>query len=106
VVVHVLPAGVLVTRYPVMGRPACVVTGADHLTVTSSLPGEVLTPTGAPGTAAGLAVLDGADVGPVPRELWAMTVNVYVTPFVRPVTKHVSVVVVVHCFRPGVLVTV
>jgi hypothetical protein len=40
---------------------------------------------GAPGTVAGVTALDADDAEPVPTALVAVTVNVYETPFVRPV---------------------
>ena len=36
--------------------------------------------------AAGVTAADGADAGPVPTLLVAVTVNVYAVPFVRPLT--------------------
>ena len=47
--------------------------------------------------------LDGALV---PTALVAVTANVYVVPFVKPVTVHVNAPVVVHLAPPGVAVTV
>jgi hypothetical protein len=44
------------------------------------------TPVGAAGTVAGITALDGADAGPVPRLLVAVTVNVYELWIVSPVT--------------------
>ena len=41
---------------------------------------------GAPGTVAGVTVFDGADAGPVPTALVAVTVKVYAAPLVRPAT--------------------
>ena len=56
---------------------------------------------------AGVTALDGAEAGPVPIELIALTVNVYEVPLVRPAT--VAVVVpppTVAVLLPGVEVTV
>ena len=47
---------------------------------------------GAPGMVAGTIGADGADGGPVPTALVAVTVNVYEVPLVRPVTVQVVVV--------------
>jgi hypothetical protein len=40
------------------------------------LPGTAVTPVGAPGTVIGVTLFDGADAGPVPAVLVAVTVNV------------------------------
>src|SRR5579859_7670271 len=60
--------------------------GAVHVTVADALPAAAVTPAGAAGTvgAAGVTVFEAADAGPVPTALVAVTVKVYVTPFVRP----------------------
>ncbi len=39
---------------------------------------------GAPGAPVGVTALDGADAGPVPASLVAVTVNVYAVPLTRP----------------------
>jgi hypothetical protein len=48
---------------------------------------------------------EGADDGPVPTELAAVTVKVYPVPLVSPVTVH-EVVAVVQVKAPGADVTV
>jgi hypothetical protein len=50
------------------------------------LVGTATTDVGAPGAvgAAGVTGLDGAEAGPVPTALMAVTVKVYVRPFVSP----------------------
>jgi hypothetical protein len=52
------------------------------------LPAIAVTPVGAAGAvgALGVTLPDGADAGPVPMLLAAVTVNVYAVPSVRPVT--------------------
>ena len=68
-------------------------TGAVQDTFDRALANEVaVTPVGAPGTVEGVAGADGADDGPVPRPLVAVTVNVYAVPLVRPFTVQVVVV--------------
>jgi hypothetical protein len=57
------------------------------------LPGAALVSTGAVGTAAGVADIE-FDAGPVPTPFVAVTVKVYVVPFVRPLTVQPSVPVV------------
>src|SRR4051794_26632206 len=68
-----------------MGEPP-LLAGAAKVTVACALPALALTPVGAPGTAAGVTAFEGLDAAPVPAALVAFTVNVYETPFVRPVT--------------------
>jgi len=65
-----------------------VLVGAVQLTVADALAAVADTPVGAPGSVGplGVTALDGDEAGPVPLALVADTVNVYVVPFVRPVT--------------------
>ena len=56
--------------------------------------------------AIGTAGVVGPDATPVPAALVALTVNVYVVRFDRPVTMHVSGPAVVQVLPPGALVTV
>ena len=62
------------------------------------MPALAVTPTGADGNwaAEGVTGLEGSDAGPVPTSFVAVTVNVYVTSFVSPVT-----VACVMTHRPG-----
>ena len=60
--------------------------GAVNVTVACVFPGAADTPVGAPGTVAGVTLLDGPDASPVPFALVAVTVKVYGVPFVSPVT--------------------
>ena len=62
--------------------------GADQARVTWPLPRVAVSPVGAPGTfAEATGVADaGADAGPVPTALVAVTVKLYAVPFVNPVT--------------------
>ena len=55
------------------------------MTVACALPAVAVTPVGAPGADAGVTLFDGADGGPVPIALVAVTVNVYAVPLVSPV---------------------
>ena len=64
-----------------------------------------VTPTGAPGMVAGTIGADGADGGPVPTALVAVTVNVYEVPLVRPFTVQ-EVVTDVQVSPPGLEVAV
>src|SRR3974377_2041818 len=64
VAVQVLPVGVLMTLYLVIGVP--LAGGADQETWTNACPLVTLTPVGAPGTLTGSTVFDAVDVGPVP----------------------------------------
>jgi len=50
--------------------------GAVKLTWALALPGDALTPVGAPGTVYGVTGLEAADVGLVPFAFVAVTVNV------------------------------
>jgi len=64
-------------------------TGAEKLTVADAFPATADTPEGAPGTEAGalgVTLFDGAELGPVPTPFVAVTVNVYASPFVKPMT--------------------
>ncbi len=49
--------------------------GALHDTVACPLPPVALTPVGAPGTVAGVTVLKGVELEPVPTEFVAVTVK-------------------------------
>ena len=101
--VHVLPVGVLVTVYLVMAMLPGVGVGAIQLTVALATPGMATGVPGAPGIVAGTRCT-GADGGPVPAALVAVTLKAYVTPFVSPMIVHVSAPDVEHVF--AVLVTV
>jgi hypothetical protein len=50
--------------------------GAVQLTVASALPVVTVTIVGAPGTVAGVTLLEAAEADPVPTALVAFTVNV------------------------------
>jgi hypothetical protein len=69
-----LPAGLPATAYLLIGLPPFEA-GAVHASVTRPSPGVAVRPVGAPGTVAGVA-LAGADAGPVPTALVAVTVKV------------------------------
>jgi hypothetical protein len=81
----VRPPGDEVTVYAVTALPPFD-DGAAQLTVACALPAVAVTPVGAPGTVAGATEFDGAEAGPVPTALVAVTVKVYVVPLVSPVT--------------------
>jgi hypothetical protein len=59
--------------------------GAVHDTTADPFPGTAVTPVGATG-APTVTPPDATDCGPVPLAFLAVTVNVYVVPFARPVT--------------------
>ena len=50
--------------------------GAVKLTVACALPAVAVAAVGAPGTVAGVTLLEGADAGPAPTALVAVTVKV------------------------------
>ena len=60
--------------------------GAVNVIVAWAFPALAEGEVGAPGTVAGVTLLEDADAAPVPRALVAVTVNVYAVPFTRPVT--------------------
>jgi hypothetical protein len=64
-----------------------------------------LTAVGAPGTVPGTTLLEAAEAAPVPALLVAVTVNVYVVPFVNPLTVR-ELLAPVAVFPPGLEVTV
>ena len=102
--VPVNPPGLEVTVYRVIALPP-LEAGAVKLTVAWALPGVAEAPVGAPGTVAGVTEFEGADDGPVPAALVAVTVKVYAVPLVRPVTV-IRVPVPVRVIPPGLEVTV
>ncbi len=73
--VAVIPPGDEVAVYPVIGLPP-LSPGAVQLTVADALPRTAVTFVGAPGTVAGVTELEGAEGGPVPTVLAAVTVKV------------------------------
>jgi len=74
--VWVMPPGLEVTAKEVMGLPPSEA-GALKLMVAWALPAVAVTPVGAPGTVgAGVTLFEGADTGPVPTPLVAVTVKV------------------------------
>ena len=101
--VAVIPPGLDVTVYPVIGLP--LFDGAIKLTVALPLPCIADTFVGAPGTVLGVTEFDGADAGPVPPVFVAVTVNVYGVPFVKPGTV-IGLPMPLTCIPPGLDVTV
>jgi hypothetical protein len=80
--------GVEVTVYPVMVEFP-LLTGGDHEIValaSDDVANTFLGSDGAVGIIAGVMEFDGPDAMDVPTELVAVTVNVYIVPFVKPVT--------------------
>jgi hypothetical protein len=105
---HVNDPGVDVTVYVVIADPP-ILAGGDHDTLADAASGEATTFIGAPGTApaVGVTPVDAVDAALVPTEFVAVAVNVYVVPFVSPVTVQVNVGdVAVHVNEPGDDVTV
>jgi hypothetical protein len=87
-VVHVNPPGDDVALYEVTGEPFPF--AADQTSATLPLPATALVSPGALGTPTGVA--DSAfEAEPVPAAFVAVTVKVYVVPFVRPLTVQPSV---------------
>jgi hypothetical protein len=60
--------------------------GAVKLTVAVPFPTVAVPIVGAPGTVAGVTLLEAADAAPVPTPLVAVTVKVYGVPLVNPLT--------------------
>ena len=75
------------------------------LTVAWALPAVAVPIVGAPGTVAGVTLLDGLEAGPVPIALVAFTVKVYAVPFVSPV-RIIGLDAPVAVMLPGLEVTV
>ncbi len=73
-----------VTVYDVIDEPP-LLTGAVKVTVACPLPAVAVPIVGASGTVEGVTELDTADAVLVPTAFVAVTVKVYVVPFVRPV---------------------
>jgi len=70
----ILP-GLEVTVYAVIGLPPFEA-GGVKLTVAWAFPAVAETAAGAPGTVAGVTLIEGDDAGPVPAALVAVTVKV------------------------------
>jgi hypothetical protein len=73
--VAVMLPGLEVTVYEVIALPPFEA-GGVKLTVAWALPAVAVPIVGAPGTVAGVTLLEAADAGPVPIALVAFTVNV------------------------------
>ena len=81
-------------------------TGAVQETTDWPLSFEVaLTAVGAPGRVDGTAVAEATDTADVPLGFVAVTVKVYLVPFVRPIIVQVNAPVVEHFLAPGADVT-
>jgi len=77
-----------VAVYVVIAEPP-LDAGMVNATVADVDPDAVTVPmVGAPGTVTGVTGVDGADAADVPPAFVAAAVNVYVVPFVRPLTSH------------------
>jgi len=68
-----------------MGDPP-LPTGAPKLTVALLFPAVAVPMAGAPGTVAGMTLLETADAIPVPTLLVAVTAKVYGVPLLSPLT--------------------
>ena len=75
VVEQVKPPGFEVAVYELMAAPP-LEAGAVQATVTEPLPAVTELTVGAPGTVRGVTAAEGAEAGPVPTALVAVTVNV------------------------------
>jgi hypothetical protein len=75
VVVHVPPAGLEVTEYPVMAEPPVAGAVQDSVAVVEDAVATAVTAVGFPGTPA-VKEFDAAEDGLVPWVLVAVTVNV------------------------------
>jgi len=81
--VAVIPLGLEVTVYPAMAAPP-LLAGAVNATDAVALPALAVAAVGAPGSPAGVTAADGAEAGPGPTLLNAVTVKVYGVPFASP----------------------
>jgi hypothetical protein len=82
-----------------------VLEGAVKLTVAVPLATVAVPMVGAPGTVAGVTLLEAADAAPVPTALVAVTVKAYGVPFVNPLTVR-GLLPPVAVTPPGLEVTV
>jgi hypothetical protein len=82
---EVKPPGVDVTVYEVIAAPPSL-TGAVNVIVACKSPAVATTEVGASGTVTVATAFDGSDGSELPAALFAITVNVYVSPDVNPVT--------------------
>ena len=83
-----------------------LLTGGVKATVAEALPPIAAPMVGAPGTVAGVTLLDAAEGAPLPFALVAVTVNVYAVPLASPVTLHGDTVQPLLVKLPGELVAV
>ena len=83
--VPVMPEGDEVAVYDVIVAPP-LLAGAVNVTVACALPAVAVPMAGAPGTVAGVTLLDAADAELVPMAFVAVTVKVYDVPFASPLT--------------------
>ena len=74
-----------VAVYEVIGEPPLEAGGVNE-TAACAFPAVAVPIVGAPGTVARVTLLEGAEAGPVPAALVAVTVKVYAVPLVNPVT--------------------
>ena len=79
--------------------------GALNVTVAVVFDAVATTFVGGPGVVDGITALEADDETLVPTEFLAVTVNVYETPFVNPVTV-IGELAEVEVNPPGLLVTV
>jgi len=79
--------------------------GAVKLTVALLFPAVAVPIVGAPGTVAGVTLLDATDTAPVPTPFVAVTVKVYGVPLVNPLTVR-GLLPPLPVTPPGVDVTV
>lgn len=70
-----MPPGDDVAVYDVIGEPP-LEAGGVNATFACASPGEAIPIVGAPGTAAGVTLLEAPEGGPVPTPFVAVTVNV------------------------------
>jgi len=82
-----------------------VLEGAEKLTVALLFPEVAVPMAGAPGTVAGVTLLEAAEALPIPTLLVAVTVKVYDVPFVSPLTA-MGLVAPVAVNPPGLDMTV
>jgi hypothetical protein len=87
-----------------MGDPP-LPAGAVKLTVAPAFPAVAVPIAGAPGTVAGVTLLEAVDAVPVPTPLVAVTVKVYAVPLVSPLTT-IGLPAPLPVKLPGVDVTV
>jgi hypothetical protein len=80
------PPGDEITVKPVSATPPLLGGAVNETVAAPAVVTDADTDVGASGTVAGMTALDAADAGEVKSPLFAVALNVYGVPFVKPVT--------------------